>query len=233
MITFKNITLKIRRQTLLDAATLHIADGEKVVVRGASGCGKSSLLKSAVGAIPLAHGSVCVDGVELSPETVADIRARIAFIGQEPVLGAETVREAIELPFTFKAHVGNKPTDERIFHLLERLHLPFDILEKPCKRISGGEKQRIAILRALLLDKSIFLADEVTSALDPESKTAVMAELFRPEITLLSVSHDPEWIAACDRTVGISNHQLLESVADPKIGTQQSKIGNKSTGGAA
>jgi len=210
MIGFKNISLQVHRQTLLDDATLLVADGDKVVVRGVSGCGKSSLLKCVVGALPLAGGSVRIGDLTLSAGTVADIRARIAFIGQEPVLGAEHVREALLLPFHFKAHHGNRPTDEQISRLLERLHLSHDILDKPCKRISGGEKQRIAIIRALLLNKTIFLADEVTSALDPESKKAVITELFRPEITLLSVSHDPEWISACSRTIGIQNHQLVE-----------------------
>ncbi|MEN8254317.1 MAG: ATP-binding cassette domain-containing protein [Verrucomicrobiota bacterium] len=230
MIGFKNITLKVHRQTLFDGASLHVAVGNKVVVRGASGSGKSSLLKCAVGALPTTGGSVRIDGLELSADTVAEIRGRIAFIGQEPVLGAENVRDALLLPFHFKAHCGNKPSDERISKLLERLHLSADILDKPSKRISGGEKQRIAVIRALLLDKTIFLADEVTSALDPESKAAVMAELFRPEITLLSVSHDPEWVDACDRIVEIVNNQLRESVADPKIKNQQSKIENGSIG---
>lgn len=210
MINFENITLKVHRQTLLDETMLHIADGDKVVVRGPSGCGKSSLLRCAVGALPMSGGSVRVDDLELSADTVAEVRARIAFIGQEPVLGAENVRDALLLPFHFKAHSGNQPTDEQIFQGLERLHLSRDILDKPCKRISGGEKQRIAILRALLLNKSIFLADEVTSALDPESKAAVMTELFRPGITLLSVSHDPDWINACDRIITIENAQLKE-----------------------
>ena len=214
MIEFKNITLKVHRQTLLDGASLHIAKGGKTVVRGASGCGKSSLLKCSVGALPIAEGSVHVDGLVVSAKTVAEIRGRIAFIGQEPVLGAETVRDALLLPFTFKAHLANLPSEDRILELLKRLHLPSTILEKPCKRISGGEKQRIAILRAMLLDKTIFLADETTSALDPESKTAVMAELFRPEVTLLSVSHDPEWIDACDRIVEIQNAKLQEIAHD-------------------
>jgi putative ABC transport system ATP-binding protein len=210
MIAFKDITVQIHRQTLLKGASLRIAPGEKVVIRGPSGCGKSSLLKSAVGALPIADGSISVDGIDLSSETVSLIRNRISFIGQEPVLGAGTVLDALLLPFTYKAHRDNIPTDERIFQLLERLHLPKAILEKPCERISGGEKQRIAIIRALLLDKTIFLADEVTSALDPESRTAVMGELFQAGITLLSVSHDPEWIAACDRTIRVSSAQLQE-----------------------
>jgi putative ABC transport system ATP-binding protein len=210
MITFENITLKVHRQMLFDDATLHISAGDKLVVRGVSGSGKSSLLKCAVGALPLAGGSVHIDDLTLSADTVAKVRSHIAVIGQEPVLGAENVRDALQLPFHFKAHCDNPPSDERISQLLERLHLPTSILDKPCKRISGGEKQRIAIIRALLLNKTIFLADEVTSALDPESKTAVMAELFRPGITLLSVSHDPEWSVACGRVVEISNYQLAE-----------------------
>ncbi len=233
MIAYDNISIRVHRQMLFDGATLRINAGEKVVLRGSSGSGKSSLLKSTVGAAPLSDGSIRVDDLKLSAETVATIRSRIAFIGQEPVLGAENVREALLLPFHFKAHSDNKPSEGRISQLLKRLHLSNDILEKPCKRISGGEKQRIAILRALLLDKSIFLADEVTSALDPESKAAVMNELFRPEITLLSVSHDPDWIKACNRVVEIDRHQLTESVvADQKIGNRQSAIENKSPGGA-
>ena len=239
MIEFENITLQVHRQTLLEKASLRIAEGDKLVLRGTSGCGKSSLLKCAVGAIPVAAGSVRVDGMELCAETVAAIRGRIAFIGQEPVLGAELVREALLLPFGYKAHRHNLPGDHKIAEQLERLHLPIDILGKPCARISGGEKQRIAIARALLLGKTIFLADEITSALDPESKTAVMQELFRPGITLLSVSHDPEWIGAGDRIIDIADRTLRESVADlssqvrdQQIANQKSAIENAAAGGA-
>ncbi len=210
MIEFKNITLKIHRQTLLAGANLHLAPNDKLVVRGPSGCGKSSLLKCVIGMFPIAGGSVHVDGIALSANHIPQIRGRIAFIGQEPVLGAENVREALLLPFTFKAHHGNQPPEKEIFQTLERLHLPSAILEKPAKRISGGEKQRIAIARALLLGKNIFLADEVTSALDPESKAAVMAALFRPGTTLLSVSHDPDWVNACNRIVEIQQNSLRE-----------------------
>ncbi len=210
MIEYKNIILQVHGQTLLKQVSLHIAAGDKVVLRGTSGCGKSSLLKCAMGAIPIAAGSVRVDGMELSAETVMDIRSRIAFIGQEPVLGAGSVRDALLLPFGYKTHRHNHPDKGKIADLLQRLHLAVDILEKPCARISGGEKQRIAIARALLLDKTVFLADEITSALDPASKAAVMEELFNSGITLLSVSHDPEWIRAGNRIIDIANQELNE-----------------------
>lgn len=210
MILFDNIVLQVKQQTLLDRTSLHVGRNDHVVVRGTSGSGKSSLLKCAVGAIPISSGLVHVDGLQLSAATVAQIRSRIAFIGQEPVLGAELVRNALLLPFSFKAHRQNNPEETQIVELLERLHLAEDILDKPCSRISGGEKQRIVIARALLLNKSVFLADEVTSALDPESRKAVIQALFRPGITMLSVSHDPEWIKTGNRIIDIANRHLVE-----------------------
>jgi putative ABC transport system ATP-binding protein len=211
MIKFKDITLKVHQQTLLNQVCLQVRVGDKLVVRGPSGCGKSSLLKCAVGALPLTSGTVQVSDFILSEETVRNIRSCIAFIGQEPVLGAENVRDALLLPFSYKTHRRTKPDDALIFQTLEKLKLEASILDQPTNRISGGEKQRIAIARALLLNKTVFFADEVTSALDPESKEAVMNELFRPEITLLSVSHDPDWIKACGRRIEIQNQALVEN----------------------
>ncbi|QBG47484.1 ATP-binding cassette domain-containing protein [Verrucomicrobia bacterium S94] len=210
MIYFENITLAVPGKTLLKETGLRLASGDKAVVRGPSGCGKSSLLKSAAGALPIT-GKIRIDNIELNARTTAEIRSRISFIGQEPVLGAEKVRDALLLPFSYKIHRNKLPSDKTIFQTLERLHLNAEILQNEAGRISGGEKQRIVIARALLLNKSIFIADEITSALDPESKQAVMKELFRKEITLLSVSHDPDWINACSRIIEIHNQKLTEA----------------------
>jgi putative ABC transport system ATP-binding protein len=212
MIVYDQVTLKVRERVLLEAVSLRLRPGEKAVVRGVSGCGKSSLLKAATGIMPLAAGRIEVDGLVLAPETAARIRAQTAFVGQEPLAGTGTVREALLLPFTFRAHRDRRPEEQAVLEGLERMRLARDILEKPVARISGGEKQRIAVLRALLLDKRFFLADEITSALDPESRAAVMAELFRPEITLLSVSHDPVWSEACGRRISVRETQLMEEV---------------------
>lgn len=75
----------------------------------------------------------------------------------------------------------------------------------------GGEKQRISIARSLLLDKKIFLLDEVTSALDPESKKAVLSLFTEDTYTILSVSHDPDWFTICDTYIEIEDGRVTKS----------------------
>jgi putative ABC transport system ATP-binding protein len=208
MIRLENITLKSGNQTILENISLHLQAGEKVALKGPSGCGKSSLLKIVAGAIKPHSGTVRFNGDALSAETIPKIRSALAFIGQEPVCGAETVRETLLLPFQFKAHAQNRPHENTVLETLSRLHLPAGILTKKCARISGGEKQRVAIARAFLLGKTIFIADEITSALDPVSKAAVLDQLFRPEFTIISASHDPDWLSACTRTLEMNNGKI-------------------------
>ncbi|MGZ5030838.1 MAG: ATP-binding cassette domain-containing protein, partial [Methylobacter sp.] len=125
------------------------------------------------------------------------IRSHTAYIGQEPMLGAESVREALLLPFQFKTHRDHRPTEDQLIDVLQRLQLPSDILSRESNRISGGEKQRIALARGLLLGKKLYLLDEVTSALDAQSKQVVFDVFSDPNLTVLSVAHDLEWMERC------------------------------------
>lgn len=215
MLQLNELSFRTGGQTILREITLLLTEGEKVVINGPSGCGKSSLLKMIAGAIRPDRGSIHFNGRVLDAESIGEIRAAVAFIGQEPTLAAATVREALLLPFGFKAHAHNRPTENQLTETIARLHLSAGILDKETARISGGEKQRVAIARAFLLQKRIFVADEITSALDPVSTAAVIHELFRPEFTVISASHDPDWIHVCDRTIEMKAGQLVgESYAD-------------------
>jgi putative ABC transport system ATP-binding protein len=113
------------------------------------------------------------------------------------MLGAESVREALLLPFQFKTHRDHLPTEAQLIDVLHRLQLPSDILSRESSRISGGEKQRIALARGLLLGKKLYLLDEVTSALDAQSKQVVFEVFSDPDLTVLSVAHDSEWLERC------------------------------------
>ncbi len=89
-------------------------------------------------------------------------------------------------------------------------HLPQEILRQRGDNLSGGEKQRVAIIRALLMKKKYMLADEITSALDEQSTKLIMQILWQQEdLTILSVSHDPTWIEACNPILKLENKKII------------------------
>ena len=194
IIEFDQVSVAIQEKKLLTNISFSLYHGEKTLLVGKSGSGKSTLLKTLLGLYHISAGSINFQGLVLNAKTVHEIRSRIAYIGQEPILAADTVQNALLLPFTFKAHRQNPPTSQQIVTCLERVNLSADILKQSCESLSGGEKQRIAFARSLILGKSIFLLDEISSALDEESKQAVLACLNQAHFTVLAISHDPDWL---------------------------------------
>jgi putative ABC transport system ATP-binding protein len=198
IIRFDQVTVTALEKIILSNISFALLPGQKAALYGKSGAGKSSVLRTLMGLHTIQSGTVYFQGEPLTSLSVRIIRNCTAYIGQEPMLGAESVREALLLPFQFKAHRQHRPTDPQLMAVLHRLRLSADILNSKSSRISGGEKQRIALARGLLLDKKVYLLDEVTSALDRESKQAVFDVFSDPQLTVLSVSHDPEWMERCD-----------------------------------
>ena len=204
----KNLTLSAADRILCSGVTFELGEGEKAALSGSSGCGKSSLLRALVGLRGVDSGTIEVGGVELTLATQGAIRHRIAFLQQEPVMGAETVRDALLLPFTFKLNARHKPTPEKIAEVLDRVSLSGIVLDRPASQLSGGEKQRIAIARGLLMNRDIILADEITAALDSDSRDKVIAVLRELPITLLAITHAPVFRAAFPIEFRMENQAL-------------------------
>ncbi len=198
IIRFDHVSVTAHEKTILSDISFALLPGEKAALCGKSGSGKSSVLKTLLGLLPITSGTVYFQEKPLTPASVQAVRSCAAYIGQEPILAAESVREALLLPFQFKAHRDHRPTEAQLIEVLQRLQLPAGILSQQSSRISGGEKQRIALARGLLLGKRLYLLDEVTSALDAQSKQAVFDVFSDPDLTVLSVAHDPEWLERCD-----------------------------------
>lgn len=189
----RDIEIRFGEQVVLRGFSLSLAPGEKALLTGPSGCGKSTVLRCFLGFVAPDAGMMYIDGTELTTHTVWRLRQHVAYVGQEPDLGTGTAAQAIERPFHFRANAGLRHNLARIPELFERFNLSRDLLRKDADSLSGGEKQRIALVSAILLDRRIFLLDEITSALDRASKRAV-ADYFRSreDATVLIVAHDPE-----------------------------------------
>ncbi|MDO5022250.1 MAG: ATP-binding cassette domain-containing protein, partial [Eubacteriales bacterium] len=121
-----------------------------------------------------------------------DLRKRIAYVFQTPYLFGDTVMENMEFPYIVR---NMKPDHERIKELFSTFKIPADYLERDTYRLSGGEKQRISLIRSLLFTPDILLLDEITSALDLENAAIVekvICSLNCEGKTILWITHNPE-----------------------------------------
>jgi putative ABC transport system ATP-binding protein len=174
---------------ILDDVSLAIGPGEVIAVRGPSGSGKSTLVRSLATLEPLDGGEVLLGGAAVSP---CDFRRRVAFLAQQPAMFARTVRDNLAMG---PALHGRPLDDARGAALLDAVGLAPSFLEREARTLSGGEKQRVALGRALANDPEVLLLDEPTAALDPETGARIVQLLVRLAgggRSLLMVTHVEE-----------------------------------------
>ena len=206
MIEFDNLTFIYDNKPLMQHFTCCIARGEKAVLYGPSGHGKSTLLASVPGFVRPDEGTIRIDGRTLDASTVQQVRRRIAWLPQEFTLPYDTVKELIEAPFRLRINQAQMPSRETVLHHFELLSLEPELYDKRSIEISGGQRQRIMILITALLHKEIVLLDEPTSALDPDSIARVIDYIHGwHKATVLMVSHDDRFINAFDRKIYIGD----------------------------
>lgn len=190
-IEIKNLTISFNgNSSLVDGFSLSLEAGDKVTLAGASGCGKSSVLKTLHGFLKPTSGEIRIEGELLNESTVWELRKRMAYVPQEPPLPGETVKECLYTAFTYSANRHLQGNLKKLPEFYQRFRLKSDISNQLISDLSGGEKQRIAIISALLLERRILLLDEASSALDPETSAHISAYLSDcEELTVLSVNH--------------------------------------------
>ncbi len=192
----------------------HVGVQEKVAVIGPSGSGKTTLLNLVAGILVPEQGTVSCGGSEVSALGDAarrDFRiTRIGFVFQDfELLDYLNVLDNVLHPYRItKALKLTKEVRDRAGELLQQMGLG-DKLARGVERLSQGEKQRVAICRALLPAPQLVLADEATGNLDPRSKGHILDLLFdvvqAHESTLLAVTHDHELLPRFDRTVDFND----------------------------
>lgn len=200
---------------------LSVERGSSVAVIGASGTGKTTLLNLISGVVVPGRGTVSTNGVEVSALDDAkrrDFRIRnIGFIFQEfELLEYLSVRDNILLPYRISPVLKlDAKVRDRAATLADIVGIS-DKLSRPIRRLSQGERQRVAICRALLTEPPLLLADEPTGNLDPENTTRVLDMLFDyvrdSGTTLISVTHERDQLDRFDQVVDFA--QFRKAVAD-------------------
>jgi len=191
--------------SVLNGFCLQLFPGEKLVLTGESGLGKSTILRCILGFVIPDAGQILIQAKPLTPESVWKLRTLLSYVPQEPELDDGKLEEWFTNPFSFRANAGLRKNLDRLPGLLERFYLSAELLHKEVKALSGGEKQRAALIAAILLQRKIFLLDEPTSALDSKNGKRVLKFLFSiPDASILAVSHDHTFLDLADRTVELS-----------------------------
>lgn len=202
LVELKNVQKAYRepggeRLPILDIEHFAVEPGDQVVIRGRSGCGKTTLLHAIAGITPVDSGSIAINGVELTRLAEAGrdkFRARnIGYVFQTfNLLPAFTALENVMLGMTFTG----KPKDRgRAIELLEEVGLGHRLHHKP-SAMSVGEQQRTAVARALVNKPVLLLADEPTANIDPGHQQQVVDMLRKvcelERVAMLMVTHSPE-----------------------------------------
>lgn len=219
MIDIKGITKSFGSLQVLKGIDLHIDKGEVVSIVGPSGAGKTTLLQI-IGTLDKPDsGSIMVDGIDvssLSTKKLSDFRNQhLGFVFQfHQLLPEFTALENIMIP-AFIAGKSRKEAKERAEELLAFMGLSDRASHKPAE-LSGGEKQRVAVARALINNPAVILADEPSGSLDTKNK-AELHQLFfdlRDKFgqTFVIVTHDEGLAAITDRTIHLEDGMIEKTV---------------------
>ncbi len=173
---------------------LSVAEGEFILVKGPSGSGKSTLLRLICRLNQLTAGSILFQGNDITSIAPARLRSSISYVAQIPQMIDASVEENLLLPFSFAINTEKSPPDkEELREMLKTFYLTDVSLDHSALKLSTGQKQRVAIMRALLQEPLLLLLDEPTSALDQESASMVFSIMERLSVeqrkTLITVTH--------------------------------------------
>ena len=201
-------------KVILDDISYSLEEGEFLSITGPSGSGKSTLLKIIATILSRTEGEIRYQGKSLDEYEPTEYRKEVSYTFQTPVLFGKTVRDNLAFPY----EIRKKEFDEKkAVAYLESVGLPKEYLNKEINTLSGGEKQRVALIRNVLFQPKILLLDEVTSALDEANRQIIWKWLQEmrnhSDMTIIMVSHNEEESSLADKNIPIVAGKIVKEEA--------------------
>ena len=214
-IQFKNIGFSYEEKTILDAIELTVEKGKTVALVGSSGAGKSTLADLIPRFHDVVKGELLIDGINIKDYTLSSIREHMGIVTQEAILFNDTIANNIALGI-------DNPTEEQIIHAAKIANAHNFIIQKENgyntnigdrgNKLSGGEKQRITIARAVLKNPPILILDEATSSLDTESERLVQDAInnLMENRTSIVIAHRLSTVRHADEIIVLQKGKIVE-----------------------
>lgn len=216
MLRFEHVSLSYGSQKIIDDISFEIQEGQMAVLIGSSGCGKTTTLKMINRLIEPTSGKIYINGKDIAAQDRVELRRHIGYVIQQIGLFPNmTVAQNIcVVPNLLK--YSKEACDKIVHELLELVNLPYEqYAHKYPSEMSGGQQQRIGILRALAASPPIVLMDEPFSALDPMTRAELQDEVHRLQLrfhkTIVFVTHDmDEAVKLADRICILQNGHVVQ-----------------------
>lgn len=211
ILNFNNVNFTNGEKTILKDINFEIEKGDYVTIIGPSGGGKSTLLKLCNNLISPSQGSIYYNNKNIMEYNPVDLRKDISYCLQIPYLFGETVMDNLSFPFKIR---NSKINMDKIHELTYKFKIRKDILNEKILNLSGGEKQRISLMRTLMHTPNVLLLDEVTSSLDAENTSIVediIKDLNHNGVTILWITHNREQsLKYANKRINLNSGKLID-----------------------
>lgn len=222
LFSFETVDVVRPTKTLLHPFSFFISGKHMVTIVGPSGAGKSTFLRLFNRMTIPSSGNIRYKNRDFGEYPLLKLRRQIPMVLQEPVMVEGTVETNLLMPFRIKRWKSDTPTKEKMENVLSICEIGKRFISENSQVLSAGEKQRVSIARALLLDPAVLLMDEPTSALDVETARRLLDNLREsyPTMSLIIVTHDLGIIKKSEGSIVIKNGHVqshLKRLADDDI----------------
>lgn len=221
----ENLNVKIKGQEIVEKASIKVTDNQFVGIIGPNGSGKSTLVKAIAGSVPKEVDSLKIDTLDLTKGTAKEVARQLSVVGQFNEVNFDlTVEEMVMLGRTpyKKMLEGDTKVD---FDIMNDALKQMDLLAYRTRHflsLSGGEKQRVIVARALCQQTPFMILDEPTNHLDINHQLALMKQLKETEIGILAVLHDIEMAARyCDYIYAMKDGKIVAEGEPSKVLTSE------------